>query len=208
MHSHAPSVRFRRAWAARLLVTLCLGAGPTLASPDYPTVVEDTVKMTCTPDCTLCHLASPGNDSPADQPFRRMLQGHAGGITGGSNSAQLIKALNAAMTATPPTNADGDGVPDFEELKQKQIHPEFGQETTNPNVPEGPSSPSADICPPEAVYGCGASHVAPKPHVHGDYLWLGLLAAGLLTLAVWRRAPLRPELRDSPHRGRQPRPRR
>jgi len=191
MHTSARLVRFPRVVALRLFATVCLAAGTTFASPEYPSVVEDTVKMTCTPDCSLCHTSNPrGGGSLADQPFRKnTLQASAGGITGGSNTAQLIKSLNAAMIATPPPDADADGVPDFEELKQKQVHPEFGQETTNPNVAEGASAPSADICPPEPVYGCGAMHVAPKPHVHGDYLLLGLLAAGLLTLAAWRRTP-------------------
>jgi hypothetical protein len=173
----------------RLLVTLSLTAGTTLASPEYPSVVADVVEMKCTPDCTLCHESSPGNGSPVVQPFAFSVAAN-GGLSA-ANPDQLRASLTNAMAANPPPDSDGDLVPDFVELKGEQVPAGFDQDTTNPNVPEGESAPSADICPPEPVYGCGAAHVAPEPHVHGDYLLFGLLGAGLLTLALWRRAPQR-----------------
>jgi len=178
-----------RGFALRLLATLSLVAGTSLASPEYPSVVADVVQMKCTPDCTLCHESSPGNGSPVIQPFAFSVAAH-GGLSAG-NPDLLRTSLENAMAANPPVDSDADGVPDFVELKGEQVPTGFDQDTTNPNVPEGASAPSADICPPEPVYGCGAAHVAPKPHVHGDYLLLGLLGSGLLALALWRRAPQR-----------------
>jgi hypothetical protein len=178
-----------RAPALPLLATLSLTAGATFASPEYPSVVEDVVKMTCTPDCTLCHESSPGDKSAVVQPFAFTLAAN-GGLSRG-NPDQLRATLEQAMAVNPPLDSDADLVPDFVELKGEQVPAGFLQDTTNPNVPEGESAPSADICPPEPVYGCGAAHVAPEPHVHGDYLLLGVLGAGLFALAVWRRAPQR-----------------
>jgi hypothetical protein len=185
-----PFVRLPRTLGARSLVALGLMTGSALASPEYPTVVRNTVGMECTPDCTLCHQSTPGTGSPITQPFAldTLLSNSPTGFLQAANPELLEDTLVAAMAANPPPDADTDGIPDFVELTGSQITTD--QLTTNPNVADTADVPSANICPPEPKYGCGAAHVTPRPHVHAELVLFALLASAL-GLGLWRRGSQR-----------------
>jgi hypothetical protein len=188
MHPFASPARFSRALGTTLTAALSLSAGLAFGSPEYPYVTADELGMACTPDCMLCHQSSPGTDSPANKPF--VLTLGMNGLKGAANPDSLRETLRK-ITATP-TFSDDDSVSDVDELMGLAVGTS-GQLTTDPNVAEGADAPSADICPPEPKYGCGAAHVTPQPHAHAEYaLWAVL--GGLLSLGLWRRfASRRPD---------------
>jgi len=181
----ALSARSSRSTGFLLAVALGLLASPSLASPTYPTVVKNTVPMSCTPDCTICHQEpQPTSGVTATQPFAIQLREN--GLVALDDDS-LIAALQATVLSATPSNVDQDMYSDAVELNGSMA-PQ-GQLTTNPNVSDA-SGPSANVCPPEPLYGCGAAHVTPRPHVHTELILLGLLAFGV-GLGIWRRAAQR-----------------
>lgn len=154
--------RTRRARPVRVAVSaavLFLAPG-ALASPDYPTAIQDELGTPCVPQCTLCHTTNPGRAGTASQPFVNTLK-VPGMNTSGLRTA--IRALAADQSADAP-DTDGDGVSDVDELLQGH----------DPNV-EG----AGDICALDVRYGCGA-RVEPR----GAVSPLGPIAAVLTVLGL------------------------
>jgi len=187
-----------RATGLALFSALALTAGASAASPNFPSVVRDHVPMQCTPDCTICHTESPGTAGSAKKAFAETLMNRAcrpgempPGCTGEpqglkpTDANSLIAAIQRTKDAS--TDSDNDGVLDYLELDGTMVPATaVGQLTTDPNTAEAPDAPSADVCPPEPLYGCGAAHLTPKPHFHGELLLLSLLTA-TLGAGLWRR---------------------
>jgi hypothetical protein len=158
------------------LAGLCsmLVAGHADARPWVPGALKRILNMPCDPPaCTLCHEVPQGG-GPADKPFGNAIQG-AGFFPTANENADSDAALKAALTALegsagagdggakdggagpviPPTDSDGDGVPDVTELRQ----------CTDPNGQGGVGGPT---------YGC--LRVAPRGPVDG--------VAGVASLTV------------------------
>lgn len=160
---------------------------PAQASPDYPQVIQDELKVSCPPPCTICHQDNNGGLTTVlledgGKPFGDNMM-NIGGLEPDKPKALtkiLRDALDPAAVADPDErataeavaamDADGDGVPDLTAL----------QNDTDPNI-------GGSVCGP--AYGCGAS-IAKRG---GEGAWYqeldpwgaasaGLVAAGLLWL--------------------------
>lgn len=193
------SVRTARAAGFAALSVLSLFTSVSLASPTFPSVLKSELGMPCTPDCTVCHTDSPGTSAAtATKPFAIQVlnpsclegqvfpncRGIPQGVKAG-NTESLVAELTRVKTEM--TDSDGDSLPDVVELSGTGgFASSAGQLTTDPNVVDTDTTPSANICSTDPAYGCGAAHVTPRPHVHTDLLLLGLatLAVGA---GLWRR---------------------
>lgn len=144
-----------------LSVLLSLVTGSASASSDYPSSLQSALGLSAgPPPCTLCHRTNSGGSGTAGTPFATAMRN--AGLTGGGDTASLIRALDTLTAAS--TDSDGDGVPDVSELRAG----------TDPNASLAPQL--TPTVPPR--YGCGASAVP-------ETLVLGALIAALAP--VWRR---------------------
>lgn len=200
MTTFSRSVLSARTASLVLFSALSLSASLATASPTFPSVVEAELGMPCTPDCTICHTDSPATSgTTAIKPFAIQVRnpmcktgevfpnctGIPQGVNAG-NTAALVEEL--ARIETTQTDSDGDTLPDAVELSGTGgFTSSAGQLTTDPNTIDTQDNPSSNVCPPEPVYGCGAAHVTPRPHVHADLVFYGLLAA-VLGVGLWRRS--------------------
>jgi MYXO-CTERM domain-containing protein len=141
-----------------LLCTLALGAGSALASPSYPTDLQDHLKIANAPSCTLCHTTPSGGVGTAHQPF-------GDSIYGAGCRLEDVPTLLAALDTlkTNKTDSDGDGVTDIDELIAG----------TDPNVADAGAPPVDPV-----LYGFGCTQAAVTS-------WLPLV--GLLGVLAWRR---------------------
>jgi hypothetical protein len=101
--------------------------------------------LECVPTCLLCHPTMDG--LIANKPFARNLKSvaaAAGSPVVVKDAASLDRALNAFRTTT--TDADGDGLTDYNELAASQ----------DPND----AAADASLCEVVPLYGCGASVAA------------------------------------------------
>lgn len=154
---------------AALVALLCvLGARPAHASPGYPGQLSKDLGLPCAPPCTVCHRDRNGGLYTVDKPFG--LSMYAAGLRGQSPDG-LRAAEKSLESTTPPTDSDGDGVGDIQELK----------DGTDPN-----SSDNANLCNEGPAYGCGA-HVAPRSRIDGLGALLGALAGFVLLVGMRRR---------------------
>ena len=136
------------------------------ASPGYPTEIETALAMPCAPACTVCHETLGGGGGTVTRAFGIAME--AEGLTGGSNSASLVTALDALTLNL--VDSDGDGTIDTDELTAG----------FDPN-PDG-----VDMCGGGETltprYGCGASTRPGAP--------LGVIAVAVaLGFATTRRRP-------------------
>lgn len=197
MPSFASSVRTARVAGLGVLWALSLVSQISLASPTFPSVVESEIPMQCTPDCTICHTDSPGTSAAtATKPFAIQVlnptcmdgqvfpncRGTPQGVKAG-DTASLVAQLTRIKTDM--TDSDGDTLSDAVELGGTSAP--TGQLTTDPNTPDSATMPSANVCPIEPAYGCGAAHVTPHPHAHADLILYGLVASAV-ALGLWRRS--------------------
>ncbi|MDX2050795.1 MAG: hypothetical protein SFV15_00270 [Polyangiaceae bacterium] len=134
-------------------VALCTHAGVASASEKFPAQVKDHLKLTCVPQCTLCHSTNPGTLASIGTPFGSAFLGAKAAAMG--DVAGALEGLRAKMLAL---DVDGNGVNDIEQI-------EF--DNTNPN------QNGEAICGP--TYGCGA-HVEPR----SSFSWGTLLAGGFV----------------------------
>lgn len=162
MHSTSSSIRAIRPLAFVMPALVLLMASAASASPNYPDVVKDVSGSSCAPTCLLCHKTNPGIlGSAASTPQRPFL---TAAMTGGMPALSLRMSDDQARAAflrmrdgidtnmngaidvgeTPPSDSDGDGKSDFDELAE-DINPNPGNE---------------ELC--EVQYGCGA-RMAPTP---------------------------------------------
>lgn len=188
-----PRETFLRAPARprRLVAALALGAAfvtssPAWAKPDFPGIVFDTLEVDCVPPCLICHTTpQPTDGLTATQPFViNVVAASGGGVT----EATLGKALLTLKTqtcpntddlsctggmCTGPCDADGDGMPDIQELENAR----------NPN------NSSTLPCP---QYGCFA-RVAPTPprRTLDGTAALAALGVAVVLAGRWRRRSTR-----------------
>jgi hypothetical protein len=144
-----PATRTLRLFPA---IAILLVAMPCHAFPEYPAVVEATLRLSAPPACTLCHTDPNGGQGTAQQKFALTLKQF------GLPNTEDIKELQAILEDVDACNvdSDGDGVPDIVEI----------QKGTNPN--DGPAGPVSDCGNVRAVptlqTGCA---IGPKPKAPG-----------------------------------------
>ncbi len=166
------NTRIKNRLAILTLASGLLSTGTVWASPDFPDIVQQTLDMSCTPQCIICHRDNLGGSGTADRPFGATLQ------TSSKVSPTVVRGdterledalldLRAQEAAGEGQDSDGDGVKDIAEL-------------TDVAQPRDPSVPGAgDMCELDVKYGCGARV---EPHASLD--WTGALAAGLSALGL------------------------
>jgi len=186
-------LRFRTTLAVAVGASCLLGVTATAsAHEEYPGIVLDTFpeRGGCAPQCTLCHVNPTGGDpvKGADVSdylapprgfgvFVANLQSVPDG--GPLNDTTLpikLKAMKTSpcnpddMSDTRPCDSDGDGVTDYDEVRQG----------FDPDTPgEGNTG-----CP---KYGCGAT-ISPHPQRPSDAGRASLVIAALgVAFAVGRR---------------------
>lgn len=175
---------------ARLLVAAVFGAatllGPAVASASdsYPEVIQEQFDMNCAPQCVLCHDSNEGGFGTVNRPFGVALRSGLD-VPAGSEDC-LRKALDALESGatgdacsgdltdgTAPTDSDGDGTSDVEELRA----------SVDPNA-----AGSDDLC--IIKYGCGA-RIEPKGRTDAWAAVAAVLAAAALGFGVRHRLALR-----------------
>jgi hypothetical protein len=121
-------------------------APSALASPSYPSVMEQELEMSCPPRCLVCHTTDPGEAGTASQEFASTLKSF--GLE--QKDDDSLKDALAQLQANP-TDSDGDGANDIAELR--------ADPPSDPNnAMESPlSTGRVGICDAVTNYGCGAS---------------------------------------------------
>lgn len=121
-------------------------APSALASPSYPSVMEQQLEMSCPARCLVCHTTDPGEAGTASQDFAATLKGF--GLE--QKDDDSLKDALAQLEANP-ADSDGDGANDIVELR--------ADPPSDPNnAMEGPlSSGRVGVCDAVTNYGCGAS---------------------------------------------------
>ncbi len=76
------------------------------ASSNYPAVVQDELKLTSTPDCSVCHVGA-ASSGTATSAFAMAVKSR--GATGGGNEAALRLALQALVAEKNPEVAKLQG---------------------------------------------------------------------------------------------------
>jgi len=104
------------------------------ANPKYPAIVYNELGLDVAPACTLCHRDNLGGLKTVEKPFG--LEVMARGLTGTNGEQVLPGILDDMASEDPPSDVDGDGVGDIQEL----------QDGTDPNVA------GSTLEPPQ--YGC------------------------------------------------------
>jgi hypothetical protein len=103
----------RRGLCSAWVLTALAVSGTAHASANYPNTIQRDLGLATPPACTLCHRTEVGGSGTVVTPFGRSMTGHFG-LTSGNT-----RALTAALAGDDAEHldADGDGVPDIDELK-------------------------------------------------------------------------------------------
>lgn len=95
-----------------LAVATTLVASNAFASPSYPLVFQDELKLTSTPACTICHQGATGTGTVTTDLGRAL---RSRGLVGGSNEQSLRTAIQALVAegnpAIKPYVSGGGGAP-------------------------------------------------------------------------------------------------
>lgn len=154
------------------------------ASPTYPPVVRDTVGMTCTPQCIVCHDTNEGGRGKINA-FADLLVMYGAYAL---NDDSVRNALREVQKLQPPPDTDGDGIDDLTELKIGDLPAIAGH--------DGQGLACSNV-----KYGCGASVAPIRSETPPS---LALLTAVLLWAGVRVRRRTRPrrpgEIRNDPCR--------
>jgi len=153
-------------------------APSVLASPSYPSVMEQELEMSCPPRCLACHTTDPGEAGTANQAFAATLKGF--GLKQDDDDS-LKDALDELQASTP--DSDGDGANDVAELRADP------PSDPNDNKETPLTSGRVGICDAVTNYGCGASVAGAGSRFPlgagnaANLVWIGLgLTLGLLGL--------------------------
>ena len=148
-------------------------APPARASDPYPGIIQQQLKLSAAPLCTICHLTLIGGPMTVTKPFGRNLQQKYG--LGSQDFAGLPKAIMDAQANGD--DVDGDGVGDIAELIRG----------TDPNVPEG------GVAVEEPKFGCYCSlpSAAPPSAASAVAWWSGSVFSGLVMAGLRRRGARR-----------------
>jgi len=156
---------------ALLAGLITLGAARTAhASSDYPPALKAALDAEfpnsthCVPLCTACHNTTQGGPGNINV-FGATLESSNIGLIPG-DSSRVATAIHNLALAMPPTDSDGDGVSDIDELNAGD----------SPSI-AGPAG-MGQFCP-DIKYGCGA-HIAEARHLDR----LSLIPAGLVMLGL------------------------
>lgn len=186
----------RIAVTAAAIATGVLGAAkPAAAHTEFPGAIQEHWGLSCTPQCTLCHVSpqgggekwgdySPGYTVPPRGwgafPANLIYVNGAGSITDVKTLLPQLDAIrtkdcnnNPAFGQTGPgiCDSDGDGMSDYEEILNGR----------DPNI-AGPGN--GGDCP---KYGCGANiGTLPQNPVDAGHASLAVAALGV-ALAIGRR---------------------
>jgi|CXWL01.1.fsa_nt_gi hypothetical protein len=106
----------------RLVTIAALGwANVTFASITFPKAVAEAVGVKVEPACTICHDTLEGKVGTVNKPFGRAMMAAGATAIDARTVPTALQALEKAKT-----DSDGDGVSDFQELKEgKDPNPEF-----------------------------------------------------------------------------------
>lgn len=148
-------------------------ASPSSAYPEYPNAVREAASMSCTPSCTLCHIADPGTAGTSSKSFAAAMKAANPEILGGDPDS--IAIAYAALSDTE--DSDADGTPDKQELEDQMNLP------SDPNNGDSALGNGPTICAGEVLYGCGAQ-IATSKEPQPFAVWSLLLAVG--GGVVWR----------------------
>jgi hypothetical protein len=149
-----------------ILLALASASWPGLAraTPEYPSVIDATLGVSCGPPaarCLICHTTARGGQGTAEQVFVRHLKSL--NFNHGHDPASLRNALNLL---DEQYDSDKDNVPDKEELREC-------------------GNPSGDDLGSGPTYGCdGAQLVPPPAAAAGQSPALVVWALGLAALLV------------------------
>lgn len=123
----------RRLVVAPIVVCALVSASAARATPNFPAVIATHLQLGAPPDCTLCHVGTPGRGT-VTTPFGKTML--ARGVHAYDESS-LRTALDAI--SAEKKDSDGDGTSDVDELRAGQ----------------SPNGAGADVVTPE--YGCATA---------------------------------------------------
>ncbi len=141
-------------------------SGTAHASATFPGKVKEHLKLSCVPQCTLCHTANPGESSTFGGPFGAQVAGARVAVSQAVQPPDFSpEAIGAALENIRAkglaADADKNGVNDVVDIESG----------SNPNLGGEP------VCGP--MYGCGA-HVAPQsPFSNWGTLLAGVFVGGV-----------------------------
>jgi hypothetical protein len=152
-----------------LAVAVLLTGRSAHAQGDYPGEVEDYLKLSYAPPCSLCHEKGNTGSGTVVTSFGWSMRGKGLVVDDPSSIDRALDALRAAKT-----DSDGDGVPDVDELVAG----------TDPNSAASVRIPDGK----DPGYGCGGE--APDPNRRGEGFMIPVAfgAAAMLRRRRTRRA--------------------
>ena len=95
------------------LTLLTLGTRSAFATSDFPGAIQSDLGLSYTPPCSYCHTNGITGTGTVQTPFGKTMRGFK--LVPG-NEASLSAAL--AQLETSKVDSDGDGISDFDELKE------------------------------------------------------------------------------------------
>ncbi len=139
----------------RLLALFAILLVPATASatPNFPGVVQSHLALDAPPDCSLCHVGTPGRGT-VNTPFGTTIRSRGAQAYDESSLQTALDALKAEKK-----DSDGDGTGDIDELLAgADPNAGAGQETVIPD------------------YGCAVTHAPTSPTLPAAALLLALVS--------------------------------
>jgi hypothetical protein len=149
---------------ASCAIAVLATTGAAHATPGFPAVVAQTLGMSNTPPCALCHDGGRTGLGTVQTPFGKNVREY--GAT--ANDETALREALLAMDADKVSSLK-DGVADTAKLR-KGIDPNGGDSSAYSAAPPG--------------YGCGGAHVARTTEGDPSWPWL---AVALVIVRVRRR---------------------
>jgi hypothetical protein len=154
----------KRSAAVSLFLAVALLGSGAHATPGFPGAVQDHLGLTCMPDCILCHRTTAGGGgAELDKAFAQTLRDDAPAASRLYPYDPLSVPPALDWAEETGLDADGDGTPDIDELRDG-VYPATDQRFCGEGAVEGPT------------YGCGA-RIAPRGSIDGTAAGLAALVA-------------------------------